>query len=159
FHALFVAQGGRRRVVMLRRAAAGEYVGVDAVRSTVFAGMLPSFALAFEDELPVEVALEGFTPHIPHDVRDSTLPAAIFRFRSEGRSDEPCDVGVLFALENLLGRGGPGHLGVELGPAGELAGVKGRVVHAGAAGRVQEAVAVGPRRGVRFRTTERADPR
>ena len=158
FHALFVAQGGRRRVVMLRRAAAGEYAGVDAVRSTVFAGMLPSFALAFEDELPVEVALEGFTPHVPHDVRDSTLPAAVFRFRIESRSDEPCDVGVLFALENLLGRGGTGHLGVELGPAGELAGVKSRVVHAEAAGRVQEAV-VGTRRGVRFCTTERADTR
>ncbi|HXJ32850.1 MAG TPA: GH116 family glycosyl-hydrolase [Candidatus Eisenbacteria bacterium] len=159
FHALFVAQQDRRRMVMLRRAREDEYAGVEPVRSTIFAGMPPAFALAFEDELPVEVALEGFTPHVPHDVRDSTLPAAVFRFRIESRSDAPCDVAVLFALENLLGRGGTGHLGVELGPAQELTGVRARIVYDGVAGDFQEAAAVGVRRGVRFRTTQRWDAR
>jgi uncharacterized protein (DUF608 family) len=159
FHALFVAQGERRRMLMLRRSPAAEYDGVEPVRSTVFAGMLPAFALAFEDALPVEVALEGFTPHVPHDVRASTLPAAIFRFRIESRSDEPCDVAILFALENLLGRGGTGHLGVELGPDGELAGVKGRIVYDDVAGNVQAAVTLGARRGIRFQTTRPLDPR
>src|SRR5262245_32017999 len=60
FHALFVAQGERRRMLMLRRSGPSEYEGVERVRSTIFAGMLPSFVLAFEDELPVEIVLEGF---------------------------------------------------------------------------------------------------
>ncbi|MGH7895311.1 MAG: GH116 family glycosyl-hydrolase [Candidatus Binatia bacterium] len=159
FHALFVAQEGRRRTLMLRRAAEREYDGVERVRSTIFGGMLPAFALAFEDELPVEVTLEGFTPHVPHDVRESTLPAAVFRFRVESRSDLPCDVAVLFALENLLGRGGTGHLGVELGAEQELTGVKGRIVYDSVAGAFQEPATVGGRCGVRFRTTQRSDPR
>jgi uncharacterized protein (DUF608 family) len=159
FHALYVGQGERRRMLVLRRAAADEYDGVERIRSTVFAGLLPAFALAFEDALPVEVALEGFTPHVPHDERASTLPAAVFRFRIESRSDDACEVAILFALENLLGRGGTGHLGVELGPERELTGVKGRIVYDDVAGNVQEAVALGARRGVRFATTRRIDPR
>lgn len=161
FHALWVEQAGRRRMLVLRRTApgAGEYEGVERVRSTVFAGMLPGFALAFEDELPLEVTLEGFTPHVPHELRDSTLPAALFRFRLESRSDDACDVAVLFALENLLGCGGTGHLGVELGPEHELVGVKGRIAYDEVAGNVQERVALARATGVRFRTTQRFDPR
>jgi uncharacterized protein (DUF608 family) len=159
FHALFVAQDERRRMLMLRRSGEAEYDGVARIRSTVFAGALPSFALAFEDELPVEVSLEGFTPHVPHDLRDATLPAAVLSFRLESRSDRACDVGILFALENLLGRGGTGHLGVELGAEHELTGVKSRIVYDDVEGNVQEAVAIGDRRGIRFRTQRRVDPR
>src|SRR5262245_39325659 len=82
FHALWVAQGGRSRMLFLGRSEPA-FDGVERVRSTIFAGMLPAFALAFEDALPVEVALDGFTPHVPHDVRESTLPAAVLRFRIE----------------------------------------------------------------------------
>jgi uncharacterized protein (DUF608 family) len=158
FHALHVAQGDRRRTLHLARGGPG-FDGLERIRSTVFAGMLPSFVLAFEDELPVEVALEGFTPHVPHDLRESTLPAAVFRFRVESRSDDACDVAVLFALENLLGRGGTGHRGVELGADETLAGIKGRIVYDAPPGAVQEPVTLGRRRGVRFRTTHRPDPR
>src|SRR5262245_14018599 len=62
FHALFVAEDARKRTLVLRRASDAEYDGVERIRSTVFAGVLPRFALAFEDELPVELSLEGFTP-------------------------------------------------------------------------------------------------
>ena len=160
FHALFVRSGQRTDTVVLRRSCAeGEYGGVRAVRGTTFVGALPSCTLAFDDELPVRVVLHAFTPHVPHDVRDSTLPVALFRFALENPGDAPVEAAVLFSFENVLGRGGTGHLGVDLGPGQELRGVRQRVVYDSVAGNWQEAVTVEGRRGVRFRTDQHFDAR
>jgi uncharacterized protein (DUF608 family) len=148
FHALWT----RGRCVTLQRAAS--YANMTPVRGTRFTGALPSFTLAFDDDLPVSVVLHGFTPHVPHDVRNSTLPAAVFRFVLANPGNEPVDASVLFAFENVLGRGGTGHLGVELGPEQEMRGVRQRVVYDDVAGNRQEAVTVGGRPGVRFRTDQ-----
>src|SRR5262249_20366994 len=68
----------------LRRARDGaEYTGVRPVRGTTSLGTLPSCTLRFDDDLPVCASLPAFTPHLPHDVRESTLPAAVFRFTLE----------------------------------------------------------------------------
>ena len=160
FHALFVARGGARETIILRRAPGAdegpaEYDGARNVRSTRFVGRLPGFELDYRDDLPIAVRLAGLTPHVPQDVRNSTLPAALFRFVLENPLDEPVEAAVLFSFENALGRGGTGHLGVDLGPQGEMRGVRDRVVYDSIAGNFQEEVAIGPRRGVRFRTAQR----
>lgn len=160
FHALYVRRGAVRRTVVLRRPPSfPEYEGAKHIRSTVFHGMLPHFTLTYDDDLPITVALHGFTPHIPHDVRNSTLPAAVFRFEVTNACDDPIDVALLFSFENILGRGGSGHLGPVLDPDGSLRAVRDRVVYDSIAGNLQEDVTVGGRRGLRCRTTQRYDPR
>jgi non-lysosomal glucosylceramidase len=160
FHALFTRRGSAGRMIMLRRASdEREYDGVRNVRSTRFVGLLPAFTLAYDDDLPLRVELAGFTPHVPHDVRESTLPAAVFRFRLDNPGDEPVTASVLFSFENVLGRGGSGNLGLVLGPEHEVRGVRERVVYDSVAGNFQEEVAVGGRHGVRFRTAQRWDER
>jgi uncharacterized protein (DUF608 family) len=160
FHALFTEREGECRMLLLRRASAErEYDGVRNVRSTRFVGLLPAFTLAYEDDLPLRVELAGFTPHVPHDVRDSTLPAAAFRFRLENSGAARVTASVLFSFENVLGRGGSGNLGLVLGPEHEARGVRERIVYDSVAGNFQEEAAVGGRRGVRFRTAQRWDER
>jgi non-lysosomal glucosylceramidase len=160
FHALFAQSGDRTDTVVLRRSCPeGEYGGVRAVRGTTFAGTLPSCTLAFDDELPVRVVLHAFTPHVPHDVRDSTMPVALFRFALTNEGGAPVEAAILFSFENVLGRGGTGHLGVDLGPGQELRGVRQRVVYDSVAGNWQESVTIDGRPGVRFRTDQHFDAR
>lgn len=160
FHALFVRRGDERQTVLLRRAGAEpEYEGAQPVTSTSFAGTLPSFVLRYGDDLPIRIALHGFTPHIPHDVRHSTLPAAVFRFCIENPHDAEVEAAILFSFENVLGRGGSGHLGVDLGPDGAMHGVRQRVAYDSTDGNYQEDALVNGHRGVRFRTAQRYDPR
>ncbi len=158
FHALWTRRGDDTRCVLLQRTS--PWADVATVRGTTFAGMLPSFTLAYDDDdLPLAVALHGFTPHVPHDLQDSTLPAAVFRFVLTNPGDVAVEASVLFSFENLLGRGGTGHLGVELGPEQEMRGVHQRIVYADVAGNRQERTTAGGRRGVRFRTDQTWDAR
>lgn len=160
FHALYTRRGDACRTVVLRRARdRAEYAALPNVRSTSFTGLLPAFTLVYDDDLPVRLTLHGFTPHVPHDVRDSTLPAALFRFTLENPGDQPVDAAILFAFENVLGRGGSGHLGLVLGPEHEVQGIVRRVEYDSVAGNWQEDATLGTRRGARFRTDQRFDER
>ena len=161
FHALYARHGGDRTALLLRRTGMEpEYGGIPNVRSTTFVGALPAFTLRYDDPaLPLDVVLEGFTPHVPHDVRDSTLPAAVFRFRLRNVGAAPVEAALLFAFENVLGRGGSGKLGLVLGPEHEMRGVRERVVYDSVEGNHQREARVGRRRGVRFLTSQRWDER
>jgi non-lysosomal glucosylceramidase len=156
FHALHVRDRAGARALMLRRAGAvAEYGGLPNVRSTRFIGLLPAFTLDYEDDLPLRVRLSGFTPHVPYDLRESTLPAAVFRFTLQNLGDASLDVALLFSFENVLGRGGTGHLGLMLGPEHEVRGMRRRVTYDSIAGNFQEAAEVGGRRGIRFGSAQR----
>ena len=163
FFALHAKSADETQTILLRGAPAEDappdYASAVNVASTTFAGMLPAFSLRFEHALPFGLTLDGFTPHVPHDVASSTLPAAIFRFRFENPGGTEITTAILFSFENVLGRGGSGHLGVELGPEGELTGVRSRVVYDSVTGNFQEEASVEGRRGVRFRTEQAYDER
>lgn len=71
FHALRVRQAREVRTVIPRRAGpTPEYAGLPNVRSTRFTGLLPAFTLAYDDDLPLRLRLDGFSPHVPHDLRE-----------------------------------------------------------------------------------------
>ncbi|MCW5889964.1 MAG: hypothetical protein KIT14_05365 [bacterium] len=156
FQALWTRPGG---VAMLRRRHDGEYANARNVAGTTFTGTLPSFTLRIDDPLPVVPVVSGFTPHVPHDLRDSTLPAASFRVALTNPGADAAPAAVLLSWENVLGRGGSGHLGPELGPEQEMRGVRRRVVWDSVAGNWQEPARVVGARGVRFRTDQRWDAR
>lgn len=164
FFAVHVARGDERTTLLLRHVpgdgAPPEYAGARNVASTTFVGTLPCASLRYQDDdLPIGIRLDAFSPHIPHDLVCSTMPVALFRFTLENPDDEPVVAALLFSFENVLGRGGTGHLGVELGEEGELRGVRPRVVYDSVRGNYQEETTVGGRRGVRFRTEQSYDER
>jgi len=53
--------------------------------------------------LPVRVALEAFTPFIPLDEHDSSLPVAVLRYRITNRTDRRVAVSVAGSLLNVVG--------------------------------------------------------
>ena len=101
------SQGSVR--VRLLRASRGYELGGDpytfpwlrSVDRVQFDGEPPFAFLRYVDEdLPVDVELEAFSPFIPGDVENSTIPAAIFVFRVGNRTDEEVEFSLLAGMKN-----------------------------------------------------------
>ena len=68
-----------------QRAMLRDHRGVD---STVFTGLYPRAHLDYlDEELPVAVSMDAFTPLVPLDVARSSLPVAMITFRVTNRHD------------------------------------------------------------------------
>ena len=75
--------------------------GVDAVESVV---QFPFVRLKYLDaEMPVDVEMEAFSPFIPGDVRNSSLPAMLFRFNVRSKSDAPVRVTLAASIRTGAG--------------------------------------------------------
>ena len=78
--------------------------GLPRLRESRLRGEYPFVRIAFDDdELPVSVDLEAFTPLVPMDAAESGLPAAVLRYRVSNRSDSPVEVSVVGSLFNAVG--------------------------------------------------------
>lgn len=78
------------------------------------------------DALPVELAVEQFSPVIPHNYRESSYPIAIFTWRAHNPTSEHVTLGLMFTTPNLL-YPGAGHVHrarAEDTPAGRVVGVE-----------------------------------
>ena len=53
--------------------------------------------------MPVEVTMEAFTPFVPLNAADSSIPGAIVRYRVRNPSAEPVAVSVVGTLANAVG--------------------------------------------------------
>ncbi len=90
-----------------------EYLNVDPIDHTLFEGKLPRFELQYGDrQIPLKIELNGFTPFIPNNVKDSSLPVALFRFKVTNPTYEPIFTSLLFSFQNILGLGGSGGSGL-----------------------------------------------
>lgn len=77
------------------------------VEAIDFTGVFPFAELGFRDAaFPFSLRLEAFSPLVPQDVENSSIPAACFRFTAENTADEPVSLSLLFSWENLIGTGG-----------------------------------------------------
>jgi non-lysosomal glucosylceramidase len=103
-------RGGAAAARLLRRTHhAGPEYQVPNVAHTTFKGEVPFFTLDFtDDDLPVQTSLTGFSPLIPHNVKDSALPVAFFDLVVTNPTDSPLDVSALFSWQNVLGVTGTG---------------------------------------------------
>lgn len=80
-------------------------------RDTSFRGEYPIGRVTYRDEtVPVEVSLEAFSPYIPLDVADSSLPATILSYQVRNTSQAPVEVSLAGWLENAACRSGDGGL-------------------------------------------------
>ncbi len=68
-----------------------------------FDGRYPIGRVTYRDSrTPVQVALEAFSPFIPLNLDDSSLPATVMSFRLKNRGDEPLKLELRGTLENPI---------------------------------------------------------
>lgn len=76
----------------------------ETVAGIEFVGEYPIAELSYlDDELPVKVSLEAFSPLIPLNSKDSGLPCAIFVFSVENPTDSRAEVTLFGSLQNAVG--------------------------------------------------------
>ncbi len=80
-------------------------------KDITFRGEYPIGRVTYhEDALPVEASLEAFSPFIPLNVQDSSLPATVLSFQVRNTSQAPVEVSLSGWLENAVCRTGDGGL-------------------------------------------------
>jgi non-lysosomal glucosylceramidase len=90
--AIDVAQDGRR---LARSLDAAGYPDV------TFCGEYPIARIRYADEdIPVDVTLQAYSPFIPTNAQDSALPATVMSFEVTNTSSAPVDVSIAGWLEN-----------------------------------------------------------
>ncbi len=79
-----------------------EVAGLPRFASSVARGEYPFFSVDLrDDELPVDVRMESFTPFVPLNADDSGLPIALLRYHVQNLSTEPLEVSVAGSLGNV----------------------------------------------------------
>lgn len=74
--------------------------GFSAVR---FRGEYPIGVVRYEDPaVPVAVTLEAYSPFLPLNADDSSLPAVVLQFTLENQAAEPLDIALTGRLENAV---------------------------------------------------------
>ena len=80
-------------------------VGMPHFRNHEFIGGYPFAKINFSGEiLPGQVSLNAWSPFIPTNDRDSSLPSAIFEVEITNDTDKPIDYTVVGALSNPFGK-------------------------------------------------------
>ena len=75
--------------------------GVDRIETEA---SFPFTKMTFHDaEMPFAVELTAFSPFIPHDTKNSSLPAALFSFRVTGTGKRSVDVRIAASMRNCAG--------------------------------------------------------
>lgn len=78
--------------------------GLPRFRHSEMSGDYPFVNFSFSDStMPVTAKLEAFTPFIPLNTDDSSLPAAVLRYKISNKTDAPIIVSVCGSLSNLCG--------------------------------------------------------
>ncbi|BEP13031.1 non-lysosomal glucosylceramidase [Acidothermaceae bacterium B102] len=86
--------------------AAGDYqrpFAWDTVATTAFSGAYPFARIAYEDDWPVDVRLEAYTPFVPLDAEASGLPLVSFTFTVTNRFVHDIGGWLLGTLQNVVG--------------------------------------------------------
>ena len=74
------------------------------VGATEFVGEYPIALVRYlDEELPVEVELEAYSPFIPLSPKDSGLPVVVFTFSMKNTSSQLLNISLLATLQNAVG--------------------------------------------------------
>ncbi len=74
------------------------------VEKIEYQGRFPFVNMKFTDpDMPLIVELEAFTPFIPHDVKNSSLPGVFFNVNVTSICKKPVDVMIMATLRNNVG--------------------------------------------------------
>jgi uncharacterized protein (DUF608 family) len=104
FAALWTNAGGRLQARALKLKS--EY-NLPTVSNLDYRGLYPQAFISYPDTtLPVTVSLRAYNPIIPHDVKNSNLPVAIFVFTVKNEAHAPVEASIALSWENFIGVGG-----------------------------------------------------
>ncbi len=77
---------------------------IPIVRNIHYEGIFPRAALVYEEpDLGLEISLEVFSPWVPGDTKNSSLPAVFFNLKVKNTKDIPAHVGLIFIGRNTCG--------------------------------------------------------
>jgi uncharacterized protein (DUF608 family) len=77
---------------------------IAGVDETTYEGSFPFVKMTFKDkDMPFDVHLEALSSFIPHDVKHSSLPAAVFNFSVTSKTKNPVDVMIMACMRNAVG--------------------------------------------------------
>lgn len=80
---------------------------VPKVGKILYSGRYPiTKSRIIDNDLSINIEIEAFSTVIPHDVKNSSLPLALFYIRLKNKLKRPVEVAIAFSLENFLGVGG-----------------------------------------------------
>ena len=80
------------------------YPWMSAVENIQYSARFPFSNFVFSDAaMPFDIEMEAFSPFIPHDIKNSSLPGAYFNFTVKSKTDKKVDVMLLGTLRNLVG--------------------------------------------------------
>jgi hypothetical protein len=83
------------------------YPDVKTVSGATYKGMYPFADIEFRDKaLPIKVRVEGFSPMIPQNPADSSLPVAVLNVELTNPNKYPVASAVALSFEDINGRGG-----------------------------------------------------
>ncbi len=107
FHLGFFAEEKTRRGPSRRKAFLLQTVPVlkiPTVKNIRYNGVFPRATLCYEEPgLGLDVSLEIFSPWLPGDLKNSSLPAVFFNLKIKNNKKNPVDVGFLFIGRNTSG--------------------------------------------------------
>lgn len=104
FAAVWTNAGGRitARALQLKNG-----YGLPPVAALDYRGLFPQAFLTYPDPaLPLSLSLRAHSALIPHDLKNSALPAALFVFTLKNESRGPVEASIALSWENFLGVGG-----------------------------------------------------
>jgi non-lysosomal glucosylceramidase len=106
---VFVGRGGERRAHVLstiRPDSLPDWGWDLPVGAGTYHALFPSAWFDYDwDALPVRILQRQFSPVIPDNYRESSLPVGVFETLIENRSDGPLTVGLMLTWQNLVGWG------------------------------------------------------
>jgi len=80
------------------------YPWMSSIDRIKYQARFPFSILTFEDdEMPFTVEMEVFSPFIPHDVKNSSLPGVYFNFSFHAKTKEDYKISLIASLRNLVG--------------------------------------------------------
>ncbi|MCL5283101.1 MAG: GH116 family glycosyl-hydrolase [Armatimonadetes bacterium] len=81
--------------------------GLPGVSKLNYRGNFPVADIRYSNsDLPVVLRLRAFSPLIPHDLKNSSLPVAIYSFRVKNIARGPVEAAIAVSWQNILGIGG-----------------------------------------------------
>ena len=79
------------------------YPWMTAVEKVEYSARFPFTWMTFTDkEMPLKIEMEVFSPFIPNDVKNSSLPGVYFNFNITSLSDKKVDVMIIASQRNLV---------------------------------------------------------
>lgn len=91
----------KKTAKLLQTVPIGNYPIIEEIK---YEGLFPFARLNYIDkQIPIKVSLEAFSPFIPQDSKNSSIPGVIFNFRFHNPTDSDIKTSLLVTARNLTG--------------------------------------------------------